>query len=193
MLASETFFVPIDDSNKWPYWLVALVDATRQTKIAERWQEYGIPAWCPTVPSFRNRPHSKKRVLVPRVMLPRYLLIPAPFFESAVIQRTTGFHRFLIIGERLALIPNRFLDELREIEKEMNDPKYLEGKKKPSYKPGELVQLVDGVWAGIIRKIEAVDSKGMLTLDGGNSGRIKVSSDHVVPAASVPEADCRSR
>lgn len=193
MLASETFLLQIDDSNKWPYWLAAIVDANRQMRIADRWGERGVTVWCPTVPSFRDRPRSKKRMLVLRPMLLRYLLVPAPFFESATIQRTTGFYRFLVVNDRLALIPNAALNELREIEKEMNDPKYLEGKKRPRYKAGDLVRLVDGVWAGIIRKIEAVDSRGMLTLDGGNPGRIKVCSDHVVPAASVPEADCRSR
>lgn len=189
MLPSDVFFQPIDDSNRWPYWLIGIFDSSKQGKGIRFLERYGAPRWCPTMPRpelKHGRPGEVKRSKVLRdvPMLRNYVLIPAPFFDSAVVQNAPGFHRFMIVNESLALVRNDELEPLRNLEKMLNDPNYVADDGRPKYKRGDLVKMIDGVWAGIIAKVESVDRSGMIRLDGCKLGRLKVRAEQIEPATT---------
>lgn len=182
MLPSETFFVPIDDTNRWPYWLIALFDGSRQGKALRFLADRKVPAWSPTMPRWRTF-HGKRRVnQIP--MLRNYVLIPAPFFDSAAVTLSPGFHRYLIINNGLALVKNDELEPLRALEKYLNDPSNITKEGRPKYKRGDMVKMVDGVWSGIIAKVESVDRSGMIRLEVCKIGRMKVKADQIEPAVT---------
>lgn len=184
MLASETFFVPIDDSNKWPYWLIAIFDGVKQAKGLRFLADHGVVAWSPTMPSNRNSRRTGMRKIVSIPMLRNYILIPAPFFDSAALQWAPGFHRFMVVDNGLALIRNDELEPLRDLEKELNDPNAIKDDGRPKYKRGDAVKLVDGVWSGILAKVESVDRCGVIRLEGCKLGRLTVKADQIEPAVT---------
>lgn len=180
MLPSQFLLQQPDDTNRWPYWLIGIFDSAKQGKGIRFLEKYGVPRWCPTMP--RSRTSHRKRAVVDIPMLRNYVLIPAPFFDSSAVQHAPGFHRFMIVNEALALVRNDELEPLRDLEKMLNDPNYVADDGKPKYKRGDVVKMVDGVWAGVIAKVEWVDRSGMIQLDGCKLGRLKVRAEQIEPA-----------
>lgn len=175
--------------GEYAHWIVALVEPQREKRVRDwLWEQSGIPSYLPVERVTVVR--CGRKVEVENLMARGYLFVPAAFKDYAQLMRgdRTGVRGTMRASgddpDRgiLVVVPDAALNPIRQIEANLNDPKWLAGKPR-KYRAGQAVKLMDGAWRGLFATVEALRDGGRLVVDiGGVLGHVCLEEDRVIPA-----------
>lgn len=163
-------------------WVAASTHAHKECAAIANLERQGFRAYCPMVR--RRIRHARRLQEVMRPLFPGYVFIRLdPEHERwRPILSTVGVRQLVRFGDRLGILPERFVEGLlaREVEGIVPMPRPRDG-----YDAGEKVRLREGPFDGVIATVLTCDDRERLLVLMDilkRSVRIKVSLDSVVPA-----------
>lgn len=165
-------------------WVAANTHQHREPLAVVNLQRQGFEAYCPMIR--RRLRHAGRTQNVLRPLFPGYVFVRLNPDGSQwrPITSTLGIRTLIKFGDRLGMLPHRFIESLREREEDGAVPL---PRARESYHPGETVKLRDGPLDGLIATVVSCDPRGRLQLLLGllaGSVRIRSTVDSVAPVAS---------
>lgn len=165
-------------------WVAANTHQHREPLAVVNLQRQGFEAYCPMIR--RRLRHAGRTQNALRPLFPGYVFVRLNPDRSQwrSITSTIGIRTLIKFGDRLGVLPLRFIEGLREREEDgaVPIPRVRE-----SYDPGDAVKLRDGPLDGLIATVVSCDTRGRLQLLLGllaGGVRIRSTVDSVVPAVS---------
>jgi len=163
-------------------WIAAATHACRERVAIANLERQGFSTYCPML---RKRiRHARRQQDVLRPMFPGYVFICIDRERIAwrPILSTAGVRTLIRFGDRLGILPTRFIETLRAHEHEGAVSMLLPSN---SFVPGEKVRITDGPLEGLIATVlRADDHNRLLVLMDllKRSVRVLMPIDAVVPA-----------
>jgi transcription elongation factor/antiterminator RfaH len=163
-------------------WVAAGTHPHKEPTAIANLMRQGFEAYCPMV---RKRwRHARKVREVLRPLFPGYVFIAVDPVQHRwrPILSTTGVRTLIRFGDRLGVLPPRFVESLRSRE---SDGAVSFCYPPSSYAPGDKVRLCDGPFEGVIATVLAVEEHARLQILMhllSRGVRVKVPANAVAPA-----------
>jgi hypothetical protein len=171
-------------SRKHTHWLVALVEPQCEARVRDWLHDNGgVPSWLPTEPQYRTRGIKRIKTVVQVPLLRGYLMIPDTYYEHVQLARAPHLRDWMRRGKDVALVSDRALDQLREIERSIHET-FADTSKPRKYRVGQAVRMAEGVWRGIITTVLSLEGGGMVRVEAGSIGTALVPEDQIEPVGT---------
>jgi transcriptional antiterminator RfaH len=174
-----------DSQAEWGQaWVAASTQPHKEPTAIANLMRQGFEAYCPMV---RKRwRHARKVREVLRPLFPGYVFIAVDPTQRRwrPILSTIGIRTLVRFGDRLGVLPPRFVESLRSHESEGAVSIFYPPS---SYVPGDRVRLCEGPFEGVIATVVAVEEHARLQIlmQLLNRGvRVRVQANSVAPASA---------
>ena len=148
---AQTTDVPILPSLGW---LVLMTHVGKENYAREHLARQAFDVYLPQV--LKQIRHARKTQTVLRPLFPNYLFVQvaADKIRLRALRSTFGVRKLVTVGERPAVLPSVFIDQLRarEIDGAVARPSV-------PFKPGESVRVVRGPFAGAVAQVLELEEK----------------------------------
>lgn len=183
MIDRHGLTITASSPGQYTHWLVALVEPQCEMRVAD-WLNAngGIPSWLPTEPQWRTRGVKRVKTVVHVPLLRGYLMIPAMYYEHIQLQRAPHLTDWMRRGRDVALVPDRALDQLREIERSIHAT-FKDTSKPRKYRVGQAVRMAEGAWRGILTTVVGLEGTDLVRVEAGSIGTALVPEAAIEPAA----------
>jgi transcriptional antiterminator RfaH len=172
--------------DSWPdrgrAWVAASTHPHKEPTAIANLMRQGFEAYCPMVR--KRRRHARKVSDVLRPLFPGYVFVavdPAQHRWRPILS-TIGIRTLVRFGDRLGVLPPRFVDSLRSYE---TDGAVSICFPATSYVEGDRVRLCDGPFEGVIATVLAVEEHARLEILMhllNRAVRVRVPANSVAPA-----------
>lgn len=181
---------PPPEAGSYSAWIVALVEPQGEVRAQKwLWHRNKVQAWVPTVPRMRTNGGLRRTKRIDLVPLIRgYVLVPAMYFESAVIMRAPGVHKFMDFDGMLVVIPDGHLGKLRDYVKMLNDPNYGKDDGRYKFVVGDAVRYANALLQEIIAEVVSIDRANRIVLMTESGARIVTSPNKIEPLPNDAKA-----
>lgn len=153
-------------------WYALLIEPQQEVRTYRTLQSYRVRTCMPLVPHWTTRGVRRTKVQVFRPMLRGYLLVREDSVEDLrCIRQPLPVHGFLRFGDCIAVVSQRDIDRLTNIEQELAKPKPIQS----IWDVGEVVRINEGPFMGFNATIT----------DLANGERIKVDVPFMKRAVSM--------
>lgn len=146
-------------------WYALLVAPQHESIAAAHLTGRRFKTYFPTVPACTTRGLRRAKVTVHQPMMRGYVFIRLDFRADGDrlhhIMATPGVHRFLRMGDRLAVISDQDMRRVENIARELAKPKPVQS----IWSVGEVVRVSDGVFSGINAVITDIVSQDRIKVE----------------------------
>ncbi len=124
-------------------WWVVQTHPHAETKATTHLQRQGYSVYLPRY--LKRRSHARRIEIVPAPLFPGYLFVMADIFAQRwrSIHSTIGVSRLVCNGEEPAPLPSAVIDAIKNRHDEAG---FVQLDPRPSFKPGDKIQVVDGAF-----------------------------------------------
>jgi transcriptional antiterminator RfaH len=162
-------------------WTAASTHQHKESVAVVNLERQGFEAYCPVIR--RRLRHAGRVTEAKRPLFPGYVFVRINPSKDQwrPIMSTMGIRSLIKFGDHLGMLPDGFVDGLREREADGVIPL---PRARDTYDPGEKVRLRDGPFDGLIATVLSCDPKGRLQLLLGllaTSVKVKSTVDNVSP------------
>lgn len=187
------------NADKLPAWLAMMktkllyayrVYPGREAKVMSLFETYGLDGYAPTMPkrqlvTQRSRWNDAERRVARNVrvrVFPGLVFVPDATVRSLGLKPSlSGMIDLLMFGDWIATLDDQWSNKLISIVQIANTPR---SERKALFDVGDQVAIVDGPFRGFRGEIDALDSKGRLSVGIAMFGRlqpVKLTEEQIEP------------
>lgn len=159
-------------------WYPVYTNSRAEKKAYQELQRKGIEAYLPLKKEWRQWSDRKK--LVEEPLFKSYVFVRISNKEHAEVLMTQGVSRFLYFSGKIAVMPDKQMEDLKLLLTSGEDLTLIEHE----IKPGEKVLIHAGPFKGIIAELVSIEHKKSLILKLENLGyalEVKTSMAYIEP------------
>ncbi|WP_343531524.1 UpxY family transcription antiterminator [Pedobacter sp.] len=159
-------------------WYPVYTNSRAEKKAYQELQRKGIEAYLPLKKEWRQWSDRKK--LVEEPLFKSYVFVRISNKEHAEVLMTQGISRFLYFSNKIAVMPDKQMEDLKLLLTSGEDLQLIEHE----VMPGERVLVNAGPFKGMIAELVAIENKKSLVLKLENLGyalEVKTSMAYIEP------------
>lgn len=136
-------------------WVVVYTKANQEAVAIENLKRQSFDVYCPTI--IRMRKHARKVDHVQRPIFPSYVFVRYQSLSNkwSSLMATRGVRSLVKFGERISLLPENVVSEMRQCEQ----AGVFQEAVKPKINPGDSVTVVEGPFQNFMAKVLSVPEK----------------------------------
>lgn len=162
-------------------WFVVQTQPHAEKKAAAHLTRQEFQCYLPRY--LKRRRHARKTEIVPAPLFPRYMFVAVGECQQwRSIRSTVGVSHLICTGDEPTLVHNRVIDELRKRE---GPEGFITLDPRPSFAPGDKIQVSDGVFVGhhaLFDDMVDRDRVAILLDLLGRSVRVVIDKDSIAAA-----------
>ena len=159
-------------------WYPVYTNSRAEKKAYQELQRKGIEAYLPLKKEWKQWSDRKK--LVEEPLFKSYLFVRISNKEHAEVLMTQGISRFLYFSGKIAVMPDKQMEDLKQLMASGEELELIEHE----IAPGEKVLVNAGPFKGMVAELVAINNKKSLVLKLENLGyalEIKTSMAYIKP------------